>query len=228
MDAPALLAVVPARGGSKRLPRKNVRPLHGKPLLAWTVEAALASGVMRRVVVSTDDEEVRRCALDHGAEAPFLRPAHLATDEATTVAVLQHALAFYEARGESFDYVATLQPTSPMRDAQDLREAAALLARRRPDSLVSVVKPKLHPDWLFQARPDGTLRRAPRDPARPPVDHYAPNGAIYLTRADLVRKGDMYGETCIPYPMPARRSIDVDDETDFRMAECLWEERPRA
>ncbi|HKW84805.1 MAG TPA: acylneuraminate cytidylyltransferase family protein, partial [Burkholderiaceae bacterium] len=152
-DAGRLLAVVPARGGSKRLPRKNVRPLGGRPLIAWTIEAAHASGVLDDVLVSTDDEEIADAARQCGAQVPWLRPAALATDTATSAAVLQHALAWYEAKRGAVSGVVLLQPTSPFRSPASIRGAVASFLGQPEDdrhAVVSVSPAAQHPAWSFR------------------------------------------------------------------------------
>ena len=141
-----VLAIVPARGGSKGVPRKNVRPLGGKPLLQWTVEAARASVHIDRLVLSTDDDEIARLGRTIGIEVPFMRPSAAASDEATADAVIDHALASLD---EPFDYLVLLQPTSPLRSATDIDGCLDLLAASDADSCVSVVPSHVKPEWLF-------------------------------------------------------------------------------
>lgn len=214
-DAPRVLALIPARGGSKRLPRKNVLPFAGKPLIAWTVEAALRSGAVDRVVVSSDDPEIIAAAVAAGAEAPFVRPDALASDSAGSADVVVHAL---EALPEPYDYVVMLQPTSPLRDARDIAEAVRLCVASGAATLVSVC-PSPKPKSYYGAVRDG--RFAFRDF----FGHDAPvctNGALYVVAvAPFLRERLFYKDDTLAYEMSVERSIDIDDIHEFRMAEAL-------
>ena len=225
--APAVLAVIPARGGSKAIPRKNIKPLLGKPLIAYTVEAALRSRSLRHVIVSTDDEEIRGVALAFGAEAPFLRPAELATDSALAVPTVQHAvLAMEELKSVRYDYIVMLQPTAPLRTAEDIDEALARLIRAGADGIISVVDvDNWHPIKMKKFDAENRLV----DYERPPVENpprqslpkvYMVNGAIYATRRDVfIRRSTFKGDICLGYIMPAERSVNIDTEADFLVAE---------
>lgn len=223
-----LLAVVPARGGSKRLPHKNVLPLGGKPLIAWTVEAALASGVFDEVLVSTDDALIAEAARAAGAQVPWLRPAHLATDTATSADVLRHALDAREAAGNEFDAVVLLQPTSPFRSAASIRAAVELYRARPPGSAAAVVSVSpvvQHPAWSFSLDGDTmlpllgweSLRRRSQDLA--PV--VALNGAIYVIPAKTIRAGEpLVAPGVRPFLMnDAAEALDIDTPDDWRAAE---------
>ena len=225
-----VLAVIPARGGSKGVPRKNVRPVCGKPLIAYTIEAALAAGdVLDRVIVSTDDEEIAGIAAGLGADVPFMRPAELAGDRVAMAPVLQHAVrAMEEAEGRRFDWVCLLQPTEPFRTAGDIRQALALGQEGGCDSVISVVQVfAVHPVLMKRIEdgrllpfcvpePEGT-RRQDYTPAA-----YMRNGAIYLTRRDvLVERGSIWGDVIRPYVMPPERSVGVDSELDMKLVELL-------
>jgi CMP-N,N'-diacetyllegionaminic acid synthase len=232
--AEKILAVIPARGGSKGVPRKNVRLVGDKPLIAYTIEAALAArDLLYRVVVSTDDEEIAAITRQFGAEAPFLRPAELAEDRTPMVPVLQHAVRFVEEQdGARVDWVLLLQPTAPFRTAQDLRAAVALALQGGCDSVISVVQVFATHPILMKRIEDGRLlpfcteekegtRRQDYQPAA-----YMRNGAIYLTRRDvLVEKNSIWGEVIRPYVMPEERSVNVDSELDFKLVELLINER---
>lgn len=221
-DPARLLGVVPARGGSKRLPRKNVLPLGGKPLIAWTIDAARASGVLTDVLVSTDDEEIAAAAREAGALVPWLRPNHLATDTATSAEVLRHALAWYEAERGEVDGVMLLQPTSPFRSAASIRAAASLFETQSGGAAVVSVSPAAqHPMWCFtleagELRPlHGWEALQQRSQDLPPA--FALNGAIYLVPPQDVRSG-------APLLQPGMRALvmssaeealDIDTEADF-------------
>lgn len=219
------LALIPARGGSKGLPRKNVLPLDGKPMIAWTVEAALNAACIDRVVVSTDDPEIAEAARAAGAETPFVRPAALASDEASSLSVIEHAL---DALDWGAGALALLQPTSPLRIASDIDAAASLLEKQRATFCVSVVPNGKPLEWLH--RIDGASRLQPvadanriaaeavsRRQDAGPV--YALNGALYLGAASDVRRarGFIANDT-VAYVMPRERSIDIDDAIDLEVA----------
>jgi CMP-N-acetylneuraminic acid synthetase len=233
-DAPGrLLAVIPARGGSKRLPRKNVLPLAGRPLICWSIDAALASGVFDDVLVSTDDEEIATVARAAGALVPWLRPAELASDTATSAAVLQHALAWYEGARGPAEAVVLLQPTSPFRGAASIREAvAAFQAQDEHEArgaVVSVSPAAQHPAWCFQLEGGlmepflgwEALQRRSQD--LPPA--YALNGSIYVIPAAMVRAGHApLGPGTRAFVMPEpEAAVDIDTEADWQAAAVLAE-----
>jgi len=225
-DDRSTLALIPARGGSKGVPRKNVRPLCGRPLIAWTIEAALGSGYIDRVVVSTEDEEIAAIACNCGAEVPFLRPAELARDDTPGIEVVLHTL---RQLAQRFDRVIVLQPTSPLRTATDIDRALRKQAEAKAPFCVSVTRPKHHPCWSLRADSEGFLRPLlPELPNRrqdlPPV--YALNGAIYIAETQaLIRQRSFLGEPLLGYEMPPERSLDIDTELDFAIAELLMMKR---
>ena len=220
------LAVVPARGGSKGVPGKNVRPLGGRPLVVHTIASALACPLLTDVVVSTDDEAIRELAIAHGAEAPFLRPTELATDTALAIPTVQHAVGEMEAlRAEPYDYVVMLQPTAPLRSAADITESLGALMASDADGVISVVPVGNWHPMKMKRFVDGLLV----DYERPPVENpprqllppvYIVNGAIYACRRDvLMLRGTFRGERCLGYVMPVERSVNIDTEADFHVAE---------
>lgn len=228
-----VLAVIPARGGSKGVPRKNIRPLAGKPLIAYTIETALAaSSCFHRVVVSTDDEEIAEVARQYGAEVPFLRPAHLGGDHVPMAPVLQHAVHYVEKEDDiTLDWVMVLQPTDPLRNTEDIEAALALAEDGACDAVISVVQVfSVHP-ILMKRIEEGRLvpycieekegtRRQDYDPPA-----YMRNGAIYLTRRDvLMTQNSIWGDHIRPYVMLPERSVGVDSELDFRLLELLMNE----
>jgi CMP-N,N'-diacetyllegionaminic acid synthase len=214
-----VLGLIPARGGSKSVPRKNVRELAGKPVLAWTVEAALASSVLDRIVVSTDDAEIADVARSCGAEVPFERPAELAADETPDLPVYRHALSALDG---DFDAVAWLRPTAPLRAADDIAAALALLAETGADCVRSVCETEHSPYWM--GRLDGG-RLVPLLGAVPPRRQLLPavyrlNGAVDVVRCASV--GDeLFAGDVRAYVMPRERSVDLDTELDFLLAEAL-------
>lgn len=227
-----VLGVVTARGGSKGVPGKNVRPLGGKPLLAWTAEAALAARRLSRVVLTTDDERIADAGRACGLEVPFLRPAELARDDTPTLPVLRHAVAELEKAGDRFDAVCLLQPTSPFRRAGDIDGCIELLESAGLDAVVSVlpVPPEHNPHWVYFRDGEGLLRLAtgeaepiPRRQELPPAFHR--DGAVYVTRRDVLMEGkSLYGRRLGGYLIEAQaalRSVNLDTLDDWERAEGL-------
>jgi CMP-N,N'-diacetyllegionaminic acid synthase len=223
----SVLGVIPARGGSKGIPRKNIRPFSGKALIIWSIDAALQSGALDAVVVSTDDEEIAAVAREAGAAVPFMRPAELATDESPTIDTVLHALD----RMPAFDEVMLLQPTSPLRSSGDIAACISLARARRAPSVVAVSQADPHPYWMYELGPDGRLKAVVDRPAvtrrQDLPDVYAVNGALYYARADWLRaSGAFITGDSVAYVMPAERSVDVDTDADWRFAEWTLEGRP--
>lgn len=211
--------MITARGGSKGLPRKNVLPAGGKPLIAWTVTAAQEAQCVDRVVLSSDDDEIMAVAATWGCDVPFRRPGELASDTASSMDVVLHALD----QLPGYDYVALLQPTSPLRNAADIDAAFALLQASGAPSCVSVCEAEQSPYWMYRLAENGKLHAllperstASRRQDLPPV--YVLNGAIYIARVDWLRAtGSFLAEECIAYLMPRERSIDIDNVEDFEI-----------
>ncbi len=212
-----VLAVIPARGGSKGVPGKNIRRVQNRPLLAWTVEAALESRAIDRVVLSSDDEEIMAVARALGCEVPFRRPADLATDTATSIDVVLHALDALP----GFDVVVLLQPTSPLRSAADIDAACARYPVGGGGSCVSVAPVEQSPYWMYRLRDDQSLdpllplsAEITRRQDLPPV--FALNGAIYISDAASLRRSRTFiTPQTVAHVMPLARSIDIDTEADF-------------
>lgn len=218
-----VLGLITARGGSKGLPHKNVLPLAGRPLVAWSVAAAKASRYVDRIVISSDDDEIIAHAVAAGAEAPFVRPAELARDDTSSEATVIHAL---DALAESSGLLVLLQPTSPLRRAEDIDACLELCARSGAAGVVSVVEPKKSPYWMYRMNESGHLSRllaAPSATRRQDVPKvFAPNGAVYVVRIDWFRKNLRFiDDGMLGYPMPEARSVDIDTMFDFRLAESL-------
>lgn len=218
-----VLGVIPARGGSKAIPRKNLVMLGGKPLLAWTCEAAKGSK-LDRIIVSTDNEEIARVAVSHGVDVPFLRPAELSEDSSATIDAVTHAL---EAIDEKFDAVMVLQPTSPFRTTQDIDECLALLEQSAADSVISVVDVGGYHPARMKYLDSGRLVDPPfvelreNQPRQELVPMYIRNGAVYLTRTNTLLEGSFKGADCIAYVMPADRSVNIDEPIDLIVAEAI-------
>jgi CMP-N-acetylneuraminic acid synthetase len=224
-----VLGLITARGGSKGIPGKNIAPCGGRPLLAWTCEAATSATCITRSIISTDDSEIARVAAANGVEVPFMRPRELASDTATSIDVAKHALAALAESGWVTDVLVLLQPTSPLRTAHHVDAAFALLGAD-DDAVVSVVTvPHRFAPWSI-LRADGSHVRdyhvgeLPFDRMRrqgQPV-LYARNGpAVVVTRAATVRAGSFYGECCVPYVMSSEDSIDIDEPFDLELAGWL-------
>jgi CMP-N-acetylneuraminic acid synthetase len=224
-----ILGVIPARGGSKSVPRKNLALLHGRPLIAYTIDAARQSRRLTHFLVSSEDPEILAVAASLGAPTPFVRPAELATDEAPTLPVVQHAVREMEKRESiRFDYVVLLQPTTPLRRPEDIDAAVDKLIETGADSVVSVCDVgAYHPARMRQIVEDRLVELPIREPKEmlrrqdlPPV--YIRNGAIYAVRRDVViLSNSMIGEVCRPYIMPEERSVNVDSPLDLHLAEIL-------
>ncbi len=222
-----ILALIPARGGSKRLPYKNVRPLLGKPLIAWTIEEAKKSKYLDRVIVSTDSEEITEISAKYGAETPFLRPKELATDEVQGIDVVLHAINWFRNIGELYDLLILLQPTSPLRAPEDIDKAIKLLFLKNARAVISVSKVTHHPYWVNTLPDDGCMRDFIRKEAvnnnRQQVpDFYALNGAIYVAFCNyILERKSFHGQGTFAYIMPEGRSVDIDSEGDFKLAEIF-------
>jgi len=225
----SFLAVIGARGGSKGYRRKNLAPLAGQPLIWWTVRAALESGVLDRVVVSTDVEDIADAARSAGADVPFLRPEAISGDEAPMEAFVQHAVRWIEAQeGRRYDYTLCLQPTSPLRTAAHIREAITQYfeQRRSPeDSMVSVTPVASKFGWIMRHHGPGYIEFAlesmgggKRRQLLP--EYFLPNGAIYMApTARLLSEGFYTGQT-LPFVMDEHVSIDIDTPKDMAAAEA--------
>lgn len=209
-----VVGIIPARGGSRRLPGKNTRPLLGRPLLAYTCEAALGSGVLTDVFINTDSPEIAACAAECGVACPALRPAALAADTTPTRDAVVWLLDLLVARGLTYDALMILQPTSPLRTCADISAALDLYEDHAPCAVVSVtaVAPS---NWLGHVRRDGQLERMVGDA---PV--FRLNGAIYVYSCDDYRQERTPRKT-VAYGMPAERGVDIDTREDWALAEAL-------
>jgi len=222
------LSIIPARGGSKSIPRKNLRIVAGKPLIVWSIEQALAAKLLDRVVVSTDDEEIANVARAAGAEVPFLRPAELATDTAPTEPVLLHALDWLE-KNDAYrpEAVLLLQPTCPVRRTGTLDRALKLFDDRKADSLVGARE--IHPFlWRGVESPIASydFMNRPRRQEVADVDQlFEETGSIYITRTEFLRRtGNRLGGKIALFRMDGDESWDVDVEADLRVVEALLKE----
>lgn len=226
-----IVGLIPARGGSKGIPGKNLAQCAGKPLLWHTVKAATASR-LPRVIVSTDNPEIAEASLAFGAEVPFDRPGALALDTTPMIAVLQHALDWLEKNGGVPEAIALLQPTSPLRTASHINEALKLFESGHNDTVVSVIRVqhRYSPGSLMELRDGllkevtGTASTATRRQDKPAL--FARNGpAILITRTEVIRAGKLYGKNSAGYEMSELDSIDVDTVDDLKHAELLLRAR---
>lgn len=222
------LAVITARSGSKGLKDKNIRWMNGKPLLAYSIETALRSKLFNVVHVSTDSEHYANIARKYGADVPFLRSEELSEDHSDSWDVLRFVVEQYEKIGKKFDTVTLLQPTSPLRTVYDICEAFKIYNTKQAENVFSVCEVKHDPFWCNTIPPDGSLNHfiSPEEDGRRQdfPRYYALNGAIYIISTELLmKKGNVYGSKSYAYFMPRYRSIDIDDEYDFLIAEILSE-----
>jgi len=227
-NTPRILGLIPARGGSKTVPGKNVRPLLGKPLIAYAIAEALKSRLLRRVIVSTDDEQIAEVARGCGAEVPFLRPKELATDESPAIDTIKHALIFMEnIAGITYDYVCLLQPTAPMRTAEDIDGSITMILEAGADSLASVTDVgAYHPARMKKIVGGRLVDIVTEDLTfvrKQDLPHvYIFNGAVYITRRDIIlERNSVRGKDCMAYVMPPERSVNIDTELDLIVAGVL-------
>lgn len=220
-----MIAIIPARGGSKGLPGKNTRILNGKPLIAYTIEVALRSKYIDRVIVSTDDETIAKIALEYGAEIPFLRPDFLASD--TSRAIDNYIYTINRLEKESninIDSFVVLQPTSPLRIVEDVDGAIDLFLQKSADSVISYT-PEAHPvKWHKYLSDEGKFENIFDDNIANRQENrisYYPNGAIYVFRSKMIKEGKYYTDKSFAYVMPRIRSVDIDFIEDFEYAEFL-------
>ena len=216
-----LLVIVPARGGSKGLPNKNLLSLKGKPLIAWTIEAAQKCKFVDKVLVSTDSPQIKEVSNMYGAETPFLRPKELSDDKALSIDVILHTIQ----NVEDYEYVCMLQPTSPLRTEKDIENAFKLLLKHNANACVSVTESNQSPYWSFQISKDEKLRplfdfeNLPLRRQDLPNTYYL-NGAIYIAKSSwLVNSRSFLTNETIAYIMSSDISIDIDTIDDFKLAE---------
>lgn len=222
-----ITAIIPARGGSKGLPNKNLRNMVGKPLIAWSIEQAKLCNLIDTIIVSTENDEIAFVARQYGAEIPFKRPASLADDTVNVMDVLIHALAELSSKLTLTDLVVLLQPTSPLRVADDISNAIHIFSEREAHAVVSVCEVDHSPIWANTLPADLCMKNFIRPEAlnRNRQDfevYYRINGAIYLAEIGfLLDNKNFYDEKTFAYVMPRERSVDVDSLVDFEYAEYL-------
>lgn len=224
------LAIIPARSGSKGLKDKNIKLLCGKPLMAYSIEAAKQSGIFAEIMVSTDSEDYAKVARDYGASVPFLRDEENSGDKASSWDVVKEVLLKYEALGEVFDSVVLLQPTSPLRRADDIKAAYEIYEKKNAKGVVGLCETEHSPLWCNTLPEDqsinGFLNNELIKKGRQQLSqYYRINGAMYIVRTADYRNLDfsLYEENCYAYVMPRERSVDIDTELDFKIAECIMQ-----
>lgn len=226
-----ILGVIPARGGSKGLPKKNLKPLMGKPLIVWTIEQAKGSKYLDQVIVSTEDEVIADISIKNGANVPFPRPKELATDDAKIIDVIIHAMDSLEMNRDCYDLFMLLQPTSPLRISEDIDCAIELLFARKAQTIVSVCETEHHPYGANILPADGNMQDFLKSEVinknrQELPTFYRINGAVYLAYCDYIRtRKALIGDGTYAYIMPRERSVDIDSEIDFEFAEYLLEVR---
>ena len=227
-----ILGIIPARGGSKGIPGKNIKDLGGKPLLAYTIQTALESNLLSRCILSSDSGEIIRTGKDLGIEVPFIRPAEFSKDETPSIEVVKHALAYFAKAGEHFEAVCLLQPTTPFRTKGLIDKAIGKFESGKYDSLLSVreVPHEFNPHWVFEEK-DGKLQISTgekniitRRQELPKAYHR--DGAIYLTRTEVVlNENSLYGEKIGFIENPGKDYVNLDTETDWQKAEQILKNR---
>lgn len=222
-----ILGLIPARGGSKGVPHKNRKSLGGKPLVQYSIETALNCNLIHDVLVSTDDQEIAKMSVAAGAQVPFIRPDHLASDESPTIDTVLHALDYYKTQSKSFDAVCLFQPTVPFRNHVDVKNAIEKFIQKKADSLISVrvVPHQFHPYGIFTPNQDGYLSRlvhldAPHTRRQTLPMSYYRDGSIYLTATSLLQEQrTFYGASLVSFIMKHSPNINIDTMTDWEHAE---------
>ena len=217
-----VLAIIPARGGSKRLPRKNVLPFAGKPLIVWTIEAGLKSRYIDKVIVTSDDDEIQKISLEAGSKI-IKRPHKLAKDNTNLNNVIKHAINIFE---EQYDIVVVLQPTSPLRKAEDIDNALEIMERVKAPAVISVCKSNKPLNWHFSVQVNGTLKPILQNKiisnSQENESTYIPNGALYISKTEYFNSTNtFYNDLTIAYIMTQEKSVDIDSQFDFAIAESL-------
>lgn len=227
-NKPRILAIIPARAGSKRLPGKNIKELAGKPLIQWTMEAAKNSALLTEVIVSTDDERIVELAKSIDVNVPFVRPQHLAQDKSSSIDVIKHAIDFLEKQGKVFDFIMLLQPTSPLRTSCHIDEAINLLNKKGADAVISVCPTEHSPLWSNTLDDSGKMDSfiSPEIKNTRSQDlpvHYRLNGALYITRITrLLAENTMFiNDNIFAFKMTTESSVDIDERIDFTLAEAI-------
>ncbi len=230
INGKSVLAIIPARGGSKGLPNKNILPLADKPLIVWSIEAARESKYIDKCIVSTDDDKISNIVKNFGGEIPFKRPAHLASDESTTFDVLQHGINFFKNESVEFDYLVLLEPTSPLRDSNDIDESIMLLHEKRniADSIVGVSKVEAtHPVFDIRINKSGLIQPFVGESfevfRRQEIEElYFFEGSVYVSDIEvLLKEKSFYHNRTLPFVVPRWKSLEIDEIVDLLTAETI-------
>jgi N-acylneuraminate cytidylyltransferase len=227
IEGNTFLAVIPARGGSKGIPGKNLREVRGKPLLAWTMDEAKKSRHIDRIILSSEDPEIMRVAEKWRVETPFVRPTALASDEATLPEVLLHAIG----QVPGYDYVVLLQPTSPLRTAEDIDTCIEMCIKKKAKGCISVTEPDKSPYWMYKLDENDFIsplisseHLTKRRQELPRV--YVPNGAVYIAEIPFfLQTKSLVSESTIAYKMPKNRSLDIDTNLDLAILDVILKHR---
>ncbi len=223
------IAIIPARSGSKGLKDKNIKLLNGKPLMVYAIEAAIKSAVFETVFVSTDSAEYANIAENAGADAHFLRSERNSSDKASSWDTVREAIKKFEDEGKQFEEIMLLQPTSPLRNSEDIRKAIEIMNNKNALAVESLTEMDHSPLWSNTLPTDGSMDGFFNEYSNMPRQalpiYYRENGAIYLIKRDLLDKPDdaMFSKRCFAYIMPRERSIDIDVELDFKLAQVMME-----
>jgi CMP-N,N'-diacetyllegionaminic acid synthase len=227
-----VLGLIPARGGSKGVPRKNIQLLAGKPLIQYTIEAALSSSSLSRIIVSTEDGEIAKVSLSYGAEVPFIRPADLAMDTTPTLPVIQHAVQWLEDHGDHFDAVCLLQPTSPFRKSETIDACIKSLETSNADAVITMLRvpAQYNPHWVYLQGEDGYLYISTGDKEPIPRRQNLPlayhrEGSVYIAKRDVIMNfNSLYGEKVIGYFLEDSLTVNIDSVSDWAKAEQIINE----
>ena len=223
-----MIVLIPARGGSQSLPRKNLKFLNGKPLIAHSIDLALKSPEVSRVVVSTDDKEIAEVATRYGADVPFMRPDYLASDDSLAIDTYSYTVdKLIKDEGEYIEEYMVLLSTSPLRDMADIENAIQIFREKNADSVISVTKEDKPISWFKSLNSEGRIlennitlkNRQDED------DYFCPNGSIYIFKKELIDNNKYYSDNTYAYVMPKSRSVDIDTQFDFDYAEFLFKNR---
>lgn len=224
MTKPSILAIIPARGGSKGIPRKNIKNLAGKPLIAWTIEEAKKSRYITRLILSSDDDEIIEVAKTYGCEVPFKRPAELSQDQSSGMEPVLHAI--QECPG--YDYVLLLQPTSPFRTVEDIDNCLKMVIENDYTFCVSVTESEETPYWMYTIENESMIPLIKNPPAtRQELNKtYSLNGALYIAKTeDFIKKKNFLNNDTTPFKMSKEHSYDIDERMDFKICNWLMEEK---
>jgi len=225
-----ILAIIPARGGSKGIPHKNIMKINNKPLIAYSIEAAKESKFIDYILVSTDNIEIKNVSLNYGAKVPFLRPEEISNDTAKSIDVVLHAVEYLKNQGEEFHYVVLLQPTSPLRSFEDVDNAIEKLMGKEAESLVSMCEAAENP-VLMRVIEDDKLKafvefKGDNLRRQDLPKFYIFNGAIYINSIEMLLKEKIFvNEATIPYVMDSKKSIDIDNMLDAKLTELILREK---